>query len=64
MQQPITWANVDPELYCHIASLNHNKLTDHLLDTGHGYIEENDFLLWGHADFEINSTELTFVNYE
>ena len=25
-QQAITWANVDPDLYCHMASLGHNEL--------------------------------------
>ena len=27
--QAITWANVDPELCCHMASLDHNELIDH-----------------------------------
>ena len=28
MQQVITWANVDPDLCRHMASLGHNELTD------------------------------------
>ena len=26
VQLAITWANVDPDLYCHLASLGHNEL--------------------------------------
>ena len=28
LQQTITWANVDPDLCRHIASLDHNKLNE------------------------------------
>ena len=28
MQQAITWANVDPDLCRHMASLGHNELTN------------------------------------
>ena len=38
LQQAITWANVDLDLYCHIASLGHNELKVWSSNSFHGLI--------------------------
>ena len=59
-QQAITWANVDPDLYCYIVSLGHQELTRSVAPVHHEVIIRHNCLIFKMGEVVIIPVRLWF----